>query len=318
MVTVFAHKVKDVDFDKVMEVLSREPEVRYLVYQLESSEDKKNHFQIYVEFNKPMPFSTVKKCFHESAHLEARKGTRAQCRLYCMKDDSRVRGPYEHGMWVESGQRVDLQRMYEMVTKGYPDAKIMDENPTGFMRYHKCLDKARQVHLERLYATSWTKRKVVYLYGPTACGKTKLIADMHGYDKIFRVTNYAHPFDGYAGQPVMVFDEFCGKINLHEMLNFIDGHPILLPCRYADKVGCYDKVYIISNEPLSEWYDWYAEKHPDTYSAWVRRIHEVHEMDADGSVSITRATPCPCPRPAGDPPEGGLPPNVDSLDAVWW
>ena len=76
--------------------------------------------------------------------------------------------------------------------------------------------------------------------------------DKHGYKNVFRVTNYAHPFDGYRGERVLLFDEFRSSLPLADMLKYLDGYPLMLPCRYADKVACFTEVYIISNIPLEQ------------------------------------------------------------------
>ena len=63
-----------------------------------------------------------------------------------------------------------------------------------------------------------------------------------------------HPFDGYKGQKGILFDEFRSSLPLTEMLCYLDGYPVPLPCRYADRMACYTEVYIISNIPLEKQY----------------------------------------------------------------
>lgn len=301
MITVFDSKVNDpkgdpLAFDKHLQALSNNPDVRYICYQVEDSEDKNKHYQIYIEYNKPQVFNVAKSHFHETAHLEGRKGSRQQCRDYCMKEESRVHGPYEFGVWIESGQRVDLERMVTMVREGATDYQVMEENQSGYARYHKHLDKCRQVELESKFASSWMPKQVTYISGTTGCGKTRYVYDRHGYESVFRITNRSNPFDGYAGQPIMVFDEFTSSAwTITDMLVYLDGHPIILPCRYADKVACYDTVYIISNDPYEWQYQGVQENNPTRYAAWDRRINDVIVMDApaDASVSTTRGTPFP-------------------------
>lgn len=108
--------------------------------------------------------------------------------------------------------------------------------------------------------------------------------DKHGYKNVFRVTNYAHPFDGYRGERVLLFDEFRSSLPLADMLKYLDGYPLMLPCRYADKVACFTEVYIISNIPLEQQYPNVQVEEPASYAAFLRRINEKYEMlseDAD-------------------------------------
>lgn len=99
--------------------------------------------------------------------------------------------------------------------------------------------------------------------------------ELHGYEAVFRVTDYAHPFDTYAGQDIMVFDEYRSQFKIHEILNYLDGYPLELPCRYANKIACFNAVYIISNVDLHEQYPFVQLHQPNTWAAFLRRIHGV-------------------------------------------
>ena len=83
--------------------LSLEDKIRYTVFQLERGENETPHFQGYIELNKPQRMSGMKKLIPR-AHFEGRKGTRQQARDYCMKQDTRVAGPWEHGTFSAGGQ----------------------------------------------------------------------------------------------------------------------------------------------------------------------------------------------------------------------
>ena len=122
---------------------------------------------------------------------------------------------------------------------------------------------------------------VEYIWGATGVGKTRSVMDKHSYKNVFRVTNYAHPFDSYKGEPVILFDEFRSSLPLVDMLKYLDGYPLMLPCRYEDKVACFTEVYIISNIPLEQQYPNVQVEEPESYAAFLRRINEKYEMLAD-------------------------------------
>lgn len=87
------------------------PDFRYCVYQVEACpETGRWHIQGYIEFNKALPLVKVKELLGDpSVHLEARRGTRAQARQYCMKPESRVVEPIEFGVWdTNERARTDL------------------------------------------------------------------------------------------------------------------------------------------------------------------------------------------------------------------
>ena len=49
----------------------------------------------------------------------------------------------------------------------------------------------------------------------------------------------------------------------------------MLPCRYANRVACYTKAYIISNIPLEYQYPTVRVETPAIWNAFIRRIHKV-------------------------------------------
>jgi hypothetical protein len=92
---------------------------------------------------------------------------------------------------------------------------------------------------------------------------------------VFRVTDYEHPFDSYKGQEIVVFEEFRSSLKIQDMLNYLDGYPLELPCRYANKIASYTQMYIITNSDLAEQYPSVQEEHPETWQAFLRRIKTV-------------------------------------------
>ena len=117
--------------------------------------------------------------------------------------------------------------------------------------------------------------KVTYVQGATGMGKTRDILDRHGDSNVYRVTDYQHPFDGYACQPVLAFDEYRSQLRLSDMLQYCDIYPVELCARYSNKYACYNTVYIISNWPLEEQYKQVQDDSPESWQAFLRRIHEV-------------------------------------------
>ena len=84
----------------VQELLSKE-EMWYLVYQHEvCPKTKREHWQGFVQFIQRMTYAQA--TFHlrcGKMAMFSRKGTPAQCRNYCSKDDSTMMGT----TWVETG-----------------------------------------------------------------------------------------------------------------------------------------------------------------------------------------------------------------------
>lgn len=129
---------------------------------------------------------------------------------------------------------------------------------------------------------------VTYIYGATGAGKTRGIFAKNSPMDVCRITNYGSKrginFDGYVSQDVLVFEEFSSQIPIEDMLSYLDIYPVYLPARYSDRVACFSTVYITSNLPLEQQYVMEQMEHPETWKAFLRRIHKVVEYRADGST----------------------------------
>lgn len=267
--------------------------IKYFVFQREKGNEKgTEHIQMYIEFAVPKKFETIKSYFPR-AHIEPRKGTKSQARDYCMKSDTRVGEPMEYGNFIDTGKRSDLNDIYELVKDGATDFEIMDLYPTQFMRYSKAIQQCRQTYVFEKYKKLFRKLEVNYIWGVAGCGKSRYVMDKYGYDNVYRVTNYnSGAFDTYQGQDVIVFEEFRSSFPITDMLNYLDGYPLQLPCRYTNITACYTKVYIITNIPLSEQYKSTQEKHDETWKAFLRRINLVYDFDnrEDKSTIVGHST----------------------------
>lgn len=258
-------------------------------------ESQTPHTHIYVQLRSPARFSRIKKLFPD-AHIEQARGNATENRAYVEKSgkwandtkaDTSVPGTFEE--WGElpdepgQGSRSDIAELYGMIVDGMSNSEIMAANP-DFAVHISRMDKIRQDILEDRYRDTFRHLTITYIFGPTETGKTRGIMEEHGYGNVFRVTDYKHPFDRYASEPVMCFDEFRSSLMIGDMLNYLDGYPISLPARYANRVACYETVYIVSNIDLERQYPTVQQDELATWKAFLRRIHKVIEYKADGST----------------------------------
>lgn len=258
------------------------------------------HTHVFFYAPSPSRFSTVKKRF-PIAHIEKAYGSVQENRSYLRKDgrwadtdkaETSVPGTFEE--WGEATaeraeKHPEMFRLVQNIRDGMTTTEIIDDNPAMAFRVRD-IDLLRQTLTAEKYAVENRPLEVSYLYGASGAGKTRSIYEAHDPRSIYRVTNYRAArgvsFDGYHGQEVLVFEEFSSQIPIEDMLNYLDIYPLALPARYNDKTACYTMVYITSNLPVEKQYRSEQWDRPETWRAFLRRIHTVIEYLPDGSTVI--------------------------------
>lgn len=246
------------------------------------------HMHLYLAFRNPAEFAMIQERFY-GAHIDIARGSHHENRDYVRKEgkwaedakhETSVPGTFEESGPLPPEQdrrKKQTEEILEMVEAGASNADILRTFPSA-MNQLSHIEQARQTLMEEEYREKWRDLRVTYLYGRTGTGKTRSVMEQYGYRNVYRVTNYDHPFDNYKGEKVIVFEEFRSSLSIADMLKYLEGYPVMLPCRYADKVACFDTVYIISNIPLEQQYPNVQENEPETYRAFLRRIHDIEEL----------------------------------------
>lgn len=246
-----------------------------------SGDTQYEHFQIYIENPQPIRFSSLKKKL-PNAHLEVRRGNKKQAYEYCTKEDTRISEPFGNGeidLTEQPGKRSDIEFLRELVLSGKPVSEILLTYPEA-ARYIKYLDRLFMEKQGEIFSkTIRFDLNVTYIHGAPGTGKTRYIYENYAFEEIYRVTSYDHPFDMYAGQKVLVLDEFHSQMPISLLLNILDIYPLQLPARYNNKWAGFEKVYIISNMTLDEQYSHIQVEKPLVWDALLRRIHEVREVN---------------------------------------
>lgn len=249
------------------------------------------HTHLYLAFRNAAEFVMLHQRFH-GAHIEGARGSHRENRDYIRKegkwqDDAK----HETNLpetFEESGDlpeergaaKKTSEEILDMIMDGASNAEILRRYPCVMNRLQS-LDATRQTLLEEKYRKEFRHLEVTYLWGKTGVGKTSSILNQYGYENVYRVTNYEHPFDSYAQQPVILLDEFRSSLPIADMLKYLDGYPLMLPCRYNDKVACFTKAFLVSNIPLSAQYPNIQLTEKETWNAFCRRINQEYELMPD-------------------------------------
>lgn len=258
------------------------------------------HTHIFLAYTNGIKASTIHNKFN-GAHRDIARGTCQQNRDYVFKEGKWLDGEKgttnhrdSHEEWGEmpverQGARNDLTDLYDMIKEGLSTYEILEQSPQYIMQLEK-IDKIRQTVVEEKYKNTWRTLEVTYIWGVTGSGKSRYIKEKYGYSNVYSVTDYLHPFDGYKGQDVIVFDEFRSSLRIDDMLKYLDGYPLELPCRYNNKCACFTKVYFATNIDLRAQYPNVQNDEKMTYNAFLRRIHNVMVFDGTNITTMDTAT----------------------------
>jgi RNA helicase./Putative viral replication protein. len=247
----------------------------------EVGEEGTPHTHVYLASKNAIEFTAIKQRFYE-AHIEPANGTSSQNRDYIRKEgnhadkkETNLTDTFEEwgDLPADSKKRNISEQIYNMIKDGKSNSEILDVFPQAYTRIPH-IEKTRQILLNEKAKNEWRILQIHYIYGDTGTGKTRHVMEKHGYSNVYKVTNYDHPFDNYNGQDVILFDEFRSHLRISDMLVYLDGYPLALPCRYADKQALYTKVYIISNIPFNKQYEHVQQTEPKTWQAFIRRFKD--------------------------------------------
>lgn len=263
-------------------ITTLKPVARYLVFQLEVGEtDGTEHYQGYIELYKTTRIAALKKLVKE-IHWESRGGTPEQARDYCMKEDTRIEGPWEYGAWSSKrggqGKRTDLDQFARKVLSGATNKELYEEDPGKYLLYKRRITDLRAGKADEK-SPPWRDMDVVVLYGEPGLGKTKRCYE-------FDPELYEVPvgkdlwFDGYTGQKTLLMDDFSGQMKLSDLLRVLDGYPKQVPRKGGFVWLHCTNIAITTNVHPDSWYD-YATRQ-SSRDALKRRISRLlHFTDKD-------------------------------------
>ncbi len=250
-----------------------------------------HHMHVFLYSTSPIRFKTLQRKF-EGAHIENCLGTCKENRDYILKQgkfantekaDTVIPGTFEEWGEIpaneEDLEKSNRKRVLDLITDGKSNKEIINELPSEI--YH--LDEFNDIRQQMLFEDYKVKPRsldVTYIYGKSGTGKTSYILKKYGFKDVCRITSYPSNmrFDGYDGQNVIVFEEFSSQIPLKDMLNYLDIYPLELPARYHNRIACYKKVFITSNESLNDQYKEEQRDIPESYQALKRRINRIWEF----------------------------------------
>lgn len=283
-----------------------EDKVAYAVGQLEIGENTGHeHLQFYVQLNRSQRLNWLKAQISDKAHWEQSKGSPEQARAYCMKEETRVAGPWEVGLWAKQGQTRGLAQAVELVKGGAPLKTVAEDLPEVYIRHWRGLKEWRTELLSRGPRQIGPEGPEVWVFwGPTGTGKSRRAHEQ--WPGAYWKLNSNKWWDGYIGQDTVIFDDFKGSaMTLHDFQRVVDRYPMEVETKGGTIHLSAARYVFTSNKHPADWYS--AEADPD--GSVMRRINDycadrgrlIHFVGAPGGAAAHGEA---APGPA-EPAHGG-------------
>lgn len=241
-------------------VIEENDDIKYCVFQKEKCPDTgKIHFQGYTEFKKPMRIKAAQEALGiENAHMEKRLGTRDQARDYCMKDDTRVEGPWEIGDFGSGGQgrRKDLLKLKERALTEDVSNVILSNDVSNFqqMRFVEHLQKYRRPYEG--------PRNIRYYYGASGTNKSRTaVSEANETSEDYNEISYYNGYwIGYNGSSKVIINDLRANVPLNEILKITDRYKIYLNVKGSVLPWMAKDIWITCDRSPEELYRAEAEK----------------------------------------------------------
>jgi len=192
---------------------------------------------------------------------------------YCKKDGKW----FEYGTPAKAtqGRRTDLLEIKEAIDGGATLRDVADQDFGTYLRYHRSLSAYRA---STIRSGTWEKPEVIVRWGLPGSGKTRYVYDNHPLEDIWSWPG-ENWFDGYDGQPIVLFDDFDGtcKITFRMLLRLLDRYPIDVPFKGGYAPWRPKIIYITTNVEPNNWYP----QNDQDYHAIHRRIDQLIHVVAE-------------------------------------
>lgn len=295
------------DIDEPQEMVERAIEMwcenkpqRTCAVNYEIGDNGTPHMHMVLEDPQKTRFSALQKMF-PGIHIEKTRGNKEQAENYIMK-----RGKFiekEHTVVVPAvfrgqikanqGKRNDLDVVQELIEQGMSLNDILDVS-IHYLEKESTIRKAYfRYHLKHL--PDRREINVVWHVGGAGTGKTNSYNELkkkYGENEVYMVSDYANPFDFYAGQKVLFLDEFRCGIRYGQLMQYLEGYKgVQLKCRYANVYALWNEVHFATVYPPEEVYKNSVQENQqiDTYGQLERRIKTIvyHWKDKNGYHDYT-------------------------------
>lgn len=228
---------------------------KYGIYQYERGLEKKHlHIQGYFEFTEKVSIACLQTMVGKKIHIDAAR-SKIHAAKYCEKDDSRVLGPFEKGTVKKQGERNDLKDYVEDIKNGMDDFDLMETHTNTWCRYNKLPMAVRGAVLQKKFGKAERDMEFEVYWGVTDSGKSHMARAENPDHFVLDIYNKTIWFQNYIGEKCLIIEEFYDQIPINILKRWTDKYPGQLPVKQTGSWIAWNKVIILSNHPMDEWWD---------------------------------------------------------------
>lgn len=247
---------------------NKESWMQYLAGQHEiCPTTERKHWQLFCYMKEAMTLQAFIKAIPGKPHVEVCRGSFQANYDYCSKS-SGIPGTFkEEGQRPRQGERSDIAKACQEVKSGGLTA-VSDD--TILVKYHRGLSALMSIRAST-QPHIFKRPDVIWIHGPTGCGKTKAAYDFDPF--LYKQTSTDGWFDGYYDQKTICIDDFDqGTFPLRELLQMLDGYKYQAKVKGGFTTLKATTIFITSHfEPEA-----YFPK--DRWPEIKRRIKEIRDM----------------------------------------
>lgn len=239
----------------------------YLKGQKERGEGGFLHWQVMVITSRRCTMRQVKSALHQSAHVELSRSEAAEA--YVWKEETRIPGTqFELGSKPLSRAR---KEDWSLILQSAKDGKFEEIPGDILIRNYSSIKRIRVDHMVPIDRPDV---EVFVYWGPTGTGKTfrahREIRDLGV--PFFDKNPLTKWWDGYRGQTVCLIDEFAGRVDIVNLLRWLDRYPCTVEVKGYSAPLEVTKFWITSNiDPRA----WYPDADSNHKAALLRRLTHV-------------------------------------------